>query len=59
MTNKEAIRILKEDAENASLFEIMEAVDLACKALETIDKINFNIYALNELIKEEHTNEAD
>ena len=34
MTNKEAIRILRDSAETASIFEIAEAVDMAIEALK-------------------------
>lgn len=53
MTNKEAIQILRCSGYTSNPIEIDEAIELACKALETIDKIEFNVYALNEFIKEQ------
>lgn len=59
MTNKEAINILSEmpisTMSGRSFTEIADALELAIKALEKIDKIDlikFNIYAMNELLKE-------
>lgn len=53
MTNKEAINLISR---NKSVFrydaEMTEALNLAIKALETIDQIKFNVYALNELLQE-------
>lgn len=56
MTNKEAIEERKEIRATAceiSIYrEYVEALDHAIKALGTIDKIKFNVYALNELLQE-------
>lgn len=49
MTNKEASEKLKEIL---FMTGYKEALDLAIKALETIDLIKFNIHALNELVKD-------
>lgn len=49
MTNKEAI----EDIKNNILPVVGgKSLVMAIKALETIDRIKFNVYALNELLQE-------
>lgn len=59
MTNKEAIKLFRfYQGEIICDKEMKEALDLAIKALEVIDLIKFNAWALNELIsKQEAENE--
>ena len=59
MTNKEAIDhiklILLRDRDNELHFVLHDeeiALDLAINALEKIESIQFNAYAINELLKE-------
>lgn len=56
MTNQQAINILLslplQAPSDGEMVEIQTAVKMAVKALEQINLIKFNIYALNELIKE-------
>lgn len=53
MTNKEAIEILqREDSVCIETDEALEAYELAIEALKKMDLIKFNVYALNELMKE-------
>lgn len=55
MTNKEAIAILTHNWKYRELIDNpyqYEALDLAIKALNSIERIKFNAYALNELINE-------
>lgn len=58
MKNEDAIKIL---VGNKNFYEriirpydreMVEALNIAIKVLETIDKIKFNVYALNELLQE-------
>ena len=54
MTNKEAIEILNmvnKQAKNQP-HEFYEALYMAIKALNLIERIKFNVYALNKLINE-------
>ena len=60
MTNEEALGILKTEwSINAEIFNtnFHEALEIAIKALEEIDLIKFNIYALNKLIEEAEKND--
>ena len=65
MTNKKAIKVLEnieyylKTHTNESCEEEHTALALAIKALEKIDLIEFNIYALNELIKEADNDKTD
>lgn len=54
MTNEEAIKILEECLGQGRFFDssLKQAYDMAINALEKIDLIKFNLYALNELLKE-------
>lgn len=61
MTNKEAAKRIKdifgENPESCILETSIDendidAVKLAIKALETLDLFKFNVYAMNELLKE-------
>ncbi len=56
MTNREAANELKNYHREDGT--VPEEITLAIKALEQIDLIEFNIHALNELIKEAD-NETD
>lgn len=55
MNNNEAIRILRLQNKRITPAngELCQALDLAIKALEKIESIKFNAYAINELLKEE------
>lgn len=54
MTNKEAIWIINNKLNiDHCTDEVIKALDLALKALEKIESIKFNAYAINELLKEE------
>lgn len=66
MTNKEAAERIKdifgENPESCILETFIDendvdAVKHAIKALETLDSIKFNVYAMNELLKEGGSNE--
>lgn len=50
MNNKEAIDRLNDMQSRCENGYEAEAINRAIKALETIDMIKFNVYALNELI---------
>lgn len=55
MTNKEALIELKSIDSEAFAYmsdRQCEALDLAIKALSEREQIRFNVYALNEILKE-------
>lgn len=56
MTKEEianAVYNLKKIRKQFNAYQYTHSIDLAIKALETIDMITFNVYALNELLKDE------
>lgn len=52
MTNKEAIHELEIMLKSCDYDEQFEALAYALKVLEQLNRLRFNIYALNELMKE-------
>lgn len=56
MTNEEianAVYNLKKIRKQFNAYHYTHSIDLAIRALESIDRIKFNVYALNELLKDE------